>query len=221
MNAYEHNPTMWTWARMVGRDVLSALVGVVICSLVTLRMDIWNFIRPQPFQWTIGGAAEVTVVALSVTLWVLVIFRRKRPELTPYSTGITRTDQICLITLGVKNIGEDTAYDTQATAIIYGCSGKYTPFEVSASTANPFPPNVSEQIRFRFAIEPTEPIFIAISFAYRSRPNGKLKEQRPLFYYKWSGVGSALVHASKEERDQIENARVGQRRPRPPGAFLY
>jgi hypothetical protein len=204
MDAYESNPTMWTWIRMVGRDVLSALVGVVIGSLVTLRIEIWNSIRQLPFHWTIS--VGVGVMAVALFLVALAIFRRKRPELTPASTRIIQTNGKYLVRIGVKNTGKGKAFDTRIKALVWSCSGKCTPFVVPASNGNPISTNVSEQIELCL---PKEPVFIAISFTYRSRPNGKRKSQRLSFYYKWNGVDAALFHASIEERKLIERVRVG------------
>jgi hypothetical protein len=229
----QHNPTMRPWTKLLIGDVRSTLVQLVTVSLIgsviAICIGFWNSFGQHRLHWTINAGIGIIGIVLSlIALFALVISRRKSPELTPYSTTVTHTDESCVLRIGVRNIGKGTAFDTQATAVFYACSGMYTPFEVHASTVNPFSTNFSEQIQFGFTIEPPEPVLIAISFAYRSRPNGKLNEQQPLFYFKWNEVDSALVHASKEERDLIENVRVGfsglehiRRRPRPPGAFLY
>src|ERR1044072_1768789 len=191
MNAYEHNPTMWRWAKMIGRDVLSALVGVAIGSLVTLRMEIWHFVRQQPFQWTISGSAEVTVAALFVALCAWAIFGKKTPELTPSNTRIIQANGRCLLRIGVENTGKGKAFDTRIAVLVWRCSQKCTPFVVPISNGNPISTRVSEQIEVCL---PKEPIFIAISFSHRSRPKSRRNEQRPSFYYKWNGIDSALVH---------------------------
>jgi hypothetical protein len=169
-------------------------------------MEIWNFIRQQPFQWTISGGAVVTIIAISVTLCVLGVFRRKRPELTPSSTRVVQANGRCRSIIGLENTGKSKAFDTRIVVLVWSRSKKCTPFIVHDSNGNPISPSVSEQIEFYL---PKEPVFIAVSFTYRSRPNSKRKGHRASFYYKWNGVDSALVHASIEECRLIERVRVG------------
>jgi hypothetical protein len=130
---------------------------------------------------------------------------RQRAELSPFSTKIVRAGDKYQLQIGVKNTRAVKAIDTQITTMFWRCSGERKPFMVRKSNANPISQDVPERIKLDFTIEPIDPVFIVMSFAYRSSERGKLKEQHPSFYYRWNGSDSSLVHASKEERDVIAN----------------
>jgi hypothetical protein len=126
-----------------------------------------------------------------------------KAELSPFSTKIVRTGDKYRLQVGVKNTSSVKALDTQITTVFWRCSGQRKPFTIRKSNANPISQDIPEQVEVDFTIEPVEPVFAVISFAYRSRARGRLREQRPPFYYRWDGSDSSLVHASKEERDLI------------------
>src|SRR5439155_16420865 len=129
-----------------------------------------------------------------------------RAELSPFSTKIVRVTSVgdkYRLRVGVKNTSKVKAVDTQITTVFWRCSGKRKPFTVRKSNANPISQDVPEQVELDFTLNPIEPLFIMMSFAYRSRERGRLRQQHPSFYYRWSGSDSSLVHASREERDVI------------------
>ena len=143
-----------------------------------------------------------------------------KAELSPFSTKIVRTGDKYRLQVGVKNTSSVKALDTQITTVFWRCSGQRKPFTIRKSNANPISQDIPEQVEVDFTIEPVEPVFAVVSFAYRSRARGRLREQRPPFYYRWDGSDSSLVHASKEERDLIIQ-RLKKRKTVPPAIEFH
>jgi hypothetical protein len=164
-----------------------------------------------PLSIFILGVIVLVCLQTGLPFWP----EKDRPELTPFSTKVVRAGDKYQLQVGVKNTGNVKAIDTQITTVFWRCSGKRKPFTVRKSNANPISQDVSEQVELDFTIEPMEPVFVVMSFAYRSRERGKLRQQYPSFYYRWNGSDSNLVHASKEEREVITQ-RLKKRETIPP-----
>jgi len=182
----------------------------------TVKMLITLAASP-PWWVPIGVLVACVIVLISLEFDLL---PHTRAELNPFSTKIVRAGDQYRLRVGVKNTSNVKAIDAQITTLFWRCSGTHKPFTVRKSSANPISQDVPEQVELDFTIEPTEPVFIVMSFAYRSRPRGKLREQRPSFYYKWNGTDSSLPHASREERDVIIQ-RLKKRETIPPAIEFH
>ncbi len=205
---------VWGILNIVGN--LDEAQGIIANQSPTVKMLITLAASP-PWWVPIGILAACVILLICLEFDLL---PHPQAELSPFSTKIVRVGNEYRLRVGVKNTSKVKAVDTQITTVFWRCSGARKPFTICKSNANPISQDVPEQVELDFTLEPIEPVFVIISFAHRSRERGKLRQQRPSFYYRWSGSDSNVVHASKEERDVIIQ-RLKNRKTVPPAVEFH
>lgn len=157
----------------------------------------------QSAPWWVPGLVLIICVAVLLCIQFDLI-PQKRAELSPFTNSISRSGNDCVLTIGVQNVREITAFDPKITLVIWRCSGERTPILLQRSTANPIVKEIRQQVELDFSLEPIEPIYIVLYFAHRCRERGaKLREQSVRYYFKWNGSDASLTSATHEEREII------------------